>query len=450
VNTPELEELANRVVRMALDRGADEAECTVSAGDEFTATVRMRELEQLKDAGSRAAGVRVLIGKRSGSAYSSDLSSEGLLRMVESALELARITSEDPYSGLPEPDELGRLEGDLQLYSDDVAALPADERIAAAKAAEEAALSYDPRIKNSEGASFESVVSERAFANSRGFSGYYRASRCGVSVVPVAGENGSMERDFWFEQSRAAAKLSKPAKIGEIAARRALRRLKPRKVPTQKVPVVFDPETARSLIGHIFEAVNGDAVYRNASFLAGKLGEKIASEKLTVIDDGTLPGLFGTAPFDDEGAPTRRTVVLENGVLRSYLLNTYTARKLGLKTTGNASRGLTGSPGVGHGNLFAEKGRQAPEQIIRSISKGFYVTELIGFGVNVVTGEYSRGAAGLWIENGELAYPVSEVTVSGNLIQMLQAVEAVGDDLEFRTATACPTLMIGEMIVSGR
>ena len=448
--TAELEEIAARVVRMALEGGADDAECTASAGEEFTASVRMRELEQLKNAGSRAAGVRVLIGKRAGSAYSSDLTPEGLRRMVDSALELARITSEDPYAGLPESGELGRLEGDLQLYYHDLAALPADTRIQAAKAAEEAALAHDRRIVNSEGASVDTRVAHRAFANSRGFCGSYSASRCSVSVVPVAKENGSMERDYWYEQSRSAAALEHPDRVGRRAAERAIRRLKPRKVATQTVPVIFEPEAARTLLEHVFEAVNGDAVYRNASFLAGKLGEKVASEKLTLVDDGTLPGLFGTAPFDDEGVPTRRTVVIERGVLTSYLLNTYTARKLGLKTTGNASRGLTGNAGVGHGNLFAEPGEAAPEELIHGVRQGLYVTELIGFGVNTVTGEYSRGAAGLWIENGELAYPVSEVTVSGNLQQMLEAIEAVANDLDFRAATACPTLLVAEMTVSGQ
>ena len=448
--TAELEEIAAQVVRMALEGGADDAECTVSAGEEFTAAIRMRQLERLKDAGSRAAGVRVMIGQHPGSAYTSDLTTEGLRRMVDSALELARITSADPYAGLPESGELGRVEGDLQLYFHDLASVSAEARIQAARKAEEAALAYDARIVNSEGASVDSHLSHRAFANSRGFCASYSGTRCSVSVVPVAKDGASMERDYWFEQSRSAAALEHPDRVGRRAAERAIRRLKPRKVATQKVPVVFEPEAARTLLDHIFEAVNGDAVYRNASFLAGKLGEKVASEKLTVIDDGTLPGLFGTAPFDDEGVPTRRTVVIERGVLRSYLLNTYTARKLGLKTTGNASRGLTGNAGVGHGNLFAEPGRAAPQELIGGIRSGFYVTELIGFGVNTVTGEYSRGAAGLWIENGELAYPVSEVTVSGNLRQMLEAIEAVANDLEFRTATASPTLLVGEMTVSGQ
>ena len=446
----EWEQLAVRVVEQALAQGATDAECTVSEGDEFSVQVRMGEVENLKEAGSRGAGLRVLIGRRSGSAYTSDLSEEGLRRMVRSALELAAITTEDPHAGLPEPEELGAVPGDLRLYSDDVAALEPAFKIEQARQAEAAALAYDDRIANSEGASFDSNLGAHVFANSRGFHGSYRGSRCALSVIPVARDGEEMERDYWFTQARRATALEAPATVGRIAAERALRRLHPRKVTTQKVPVVFEPRVARSLLEHIFEAVNGDVVYRKASFLAGSLGRKVASEKLTVIDDGTLPGLFATAPFDDEGVPTRRTVVIDRGVLTSFLLNIYTARKLGMKTTGNAARGLAGNPGVGAGNFFAEPGESPPEEILRGIRRGLYVTELIGFGVNVVTGDYSRGAVGLWIENGELAYPVSEVTIAGNLRRMLAGIEAVGNDLEFRSATASPTLVIDEMTVSGR
>jgi PmbA protein len=238
--------------------------------------------------------------------------------------------------------------------------------------------------------------------------------------------------------------------VGRTAARRALRRLHAVKVETQKAPVVFEPRTARTLLDNLYEAVHGMSIYRQESFLAGKLGEKVASEHVTVIDDGTIPGLFGTSPFDDEGVPSRRTVVMERGVLKSYLLNTYAARKLGMKTTGNASRGLTGNAGIGHGNLFIEKGVQTPEQIVAGIANGFYVTELMGFGVNIVTGDYSRGASGLWIRNGELAFAVSEVTIAGNLKDMLLGLEAAGSDLEFRGSVAAPTLKIGEMTVGGR
>ena len=446
----ELLDLAADIIRQARAAGATDAECTIAEGDEFSANVRMRQLETLKEAGSRGAGLRILRGPHTGSAYTSDLSPEGIRHLVRSAMELADVTTEDPFAGLPEPSELGSLEGDLGLWCGDVAELDTAAKVELARRAEEAALSADPRIVNSEGASFDSHDGRHVFANSRGFAGEYGASYCSLSTVPVAREGESMERDYWFSLARGLAGLESPEEIGRIAAARALRRLGAVKVETQRVPVVFEPRTARSLLDNIFEAVHGTAVYRHESFLAGKLGEKVASDVLTVIDDATVPGLFGTTPFDDEGVPSRRTVVIENGVLKSYLLNTYAARKLGLKTTGNASRGLAGNAGIGHGNLYIERGSLSPDQIIGGIRNGLYVTELIGFGVNIVTGDYSRGAAGVWIRDGELAFPVSEVTIAGNLKDMLMGLEAVASDLEFRGPTAAPTLLIPEMTVGGR
>jgi PmbA protein len=443
-------ELANQAIRLSMERGATDAECTIAGGEEFSAQVRMRALETLKDAGSHRAGLRVLVGKRVGSAHTSDLSSAGIRQMVESALAIAAISTEDPYADLPDASDLGSLPGDLQLYSDDIRSLDTAARIQAALDTEEAALAWDPRITNSEGASFGAYTGERVFANSRGFLGSYRTSSCSISTTPVARLGDTMERDFWYSSARSHSKLESPASVGRRAAERTVRRLGARKVPTQKAPVIFDSITARSLIGNIFEAVEGDSIYRKASFLAGKLGERVASENVTIIDDGRMPGLFGTSPFDDEGVPSGRTVVIDRGILQSYLLNSYTARKLGMRTTGNAARGVTGNAGVGHGNFYLQKGQRSPEEMIRGIRHGLYVTELIGHGVNVVTGDYSRGAAGLWIENGEFAYPVSEITIAANLEQMLMDVEAAGSDLEFRGSVASPTLLIREMTVSGQ
>jgi PmbA protein len=410
----------------------------------------MREVENIKEAGSRGAGLRILIGKRTGSSYTSDLSRDGIQYMVKSAIELADITTEDPHAGLPDPEEFGSVASDLELYSAGVAELDTGLKIETARRTECAALDFDPRIANSDGASFDNYVGRHIFANSRGFAGEYQSSYCSLSTSPVAKDGESMERDYWYTMSRSFDGLEAPELVGQTAARRALRRLNATKVETQKVPVIFEPRTARSLLDHIYEAVHGMSIYRHESFLAGRLGERVASDSLTVVDDGTIPGLFGTSPFDDEGVPSRRTVVIERGVLKSYLLNTYAARKLGMKTTGNASRGLTGNAGIGHGNLFLEAGVQTPEQIVAGVRNGFYVTELMGFGVNVVTGDYSRGAAGLWIREGELAFAVSEVTIAGNLIEMLQGIEAVGSDLEFRGSVAAPTIKIGEMTVGGK
>src|SRR2546428_12125897 len=319
----DLKALAQDIVRRAMSGGATAVECVIREGDEFSTLVRLGQVETLKEAGSRSIGVRVFYGQRAASTYSSDFSRAGLDRMLKSALELAKITSEDPFGGIPEASQLGSISGDLDLYSADVYSLPGEERISYARRAEKAALDYDPRIKNSEGGSFDAATGHKILANSHGFVGEYRRSYCSIAAVPIAqNENGAMQRDYWFSVARSLSRLESPEKVGTIAAQRTLRRLGARKVKTAQVPVVFDPMVANSILEHIFEGVNGDSVYRGASFLAGKLGQKIAGDSVNVIDDGTLPGGFGTSPFNGEGVPTRRTVVIENGVLKSYLLNT--------------------------------------------------------------------------------------------------------------------------------
>jgi PmbA protein len=446
----DLREIAQDIVRRAMAGGATAAECVVREGDEFSTLVRLGQVETLKESGSKAIGVRVFNGQRAASTYSSDFSRAGLDRMVKSALELSKITSEDPFGGIPEASQLGSLAGDLDLYSADVYSLPGEERISYARRAEKAALDFDPRIKNSEGGSFDAATGHKVLANSHGFVGEYRRSYCSVAAVPIAqNENGTMQRDYWFSVARNLGRLESPEHVGTVAAQRTLRRLGARKGKTAHVPVVLDPLVAASMLDHIFEGVNGDSVYRGASFLAGKLGEKIAGDRVTVIDDGTIVGGFGTSPFDGEGIPTRRTVVIENGVLKSYLLNTYTAKKLGLHTTANASRGLAGTPGIGPGNYFLQPGTKTPRQLIGEIKEGLYVTEFLGHGANLVTGDYSRGASGMWISGGELAYPVEEITVAGNLKEMFFNISEIGNDLEFRGAMACPTIRIEGLTVGG-
>jgi PmbA protein len=446
----DLKELAQDTVRRAMQHGASAAECVIREGDEFSTLVRLGQVETLKESGSKAIGVRVFYGQRSASTYSSDFSRAGLDRMLNSALELAKITSEDPFAGIPEQAQLGSIPGDLDLYHSDVYSLPGTERIAYARRAEKAALEADPRIKNSEGGSFDAATGHKILANSQGFIGEYRRSYCSVAAIPIAqDEKGAMQRDYWFSVSRNLARLESPEHVGKVAAERTLRRLGARKVKTQQVPVIFDPLVATSILEHIFEGVNGDSVYRGASFLAGKLGQKIAAENVTVVDDGTMIGGFGTSPFDGEGVPTRPTTVIDNGVLTSYLLNTYTAKKLGLNTTANASRGLAGTPGIGPGNYFLQPGLRTPQQLIGDVKEGLYVTEFLGMGVNLVTGDYSRGASGLWISGGELTYPVEEITVAGNLKDMFMNISEIANDLEFRGSVAAPTLRIEGLTVGG-
>jgi PmbA protein len=451
----DLESLAAEAVSLAMKAGASDAEAVAREGDEFSVNVRLGQVETLKDSGSRGLGLRVFLGHRSASTSTSDLTPEGIRQLVDGALALAKVTEEDPFSGLPETGEFGALTGDLRLYDEDVYSLAGAERIEWARRAEAAALGADPRITNSDGGSFDAATGRKVLVNSRGFCGSYRSSYAGVSAAPLAQDaNGAMQRDGWWSGARRLKDLDSPESIGQEAARRTLRRLGARRVPTQRVPIIFAPEVAGSLVGSVFEAASGDAIWRSASFLAGRLGEQIAVPTLTIIDDSTmlLPtgmGGFGTSPFDCEGLPSQRTVVVEKGLLHNYLLNTYTARKLGMKSTHNASRGLAGAPGIGCGNLFVEPGLLSPDQIIGDVPSGLYVTSLMGFGVNVVTGDYSRGATGLWIENGQLTHAVEEVTIAGNLAEMLMNVTAIGSDLEFRGAIASPTLRIDGMTIAG-
>src|SRR5947209_3692588 len=295
----DLKEVAQDIVRRAMKGGATSAECVVGESDQFSTLVRLGQVETLKESGSKSIGVRVFFGQRAASTYSSDFSREGLDRMVKSALELSRITSEDPFGGIPEASQLGSLPGDLDLYHEDVYSLPGEQRIDYARRAEKTALDYDPRIKNSEGGSFDAATGHKVLANSHGFVGEYRRSYCSVAAVPIAkDEKGAMQRDYWYSVARSLRRLESPEQVGKVAAERTLRRLGARKIKTAHVPVVLDPLVANSILEHIFEGVNGDSVYRGASFLAGKLGQKIASENVNVIDDGTMPGGFGTAPFD--------------------------------------------------------------------------------------------------------------------------------------------------------
>ena len=434
--------------------GASDAEAVIREGDEFSVNVRMGQVETLKESGSRALGLRVFLGTRSASASTSDFTTDGIRQLVAGALALAKVTEEDSFAGLPD-EEFGAIKQDLHLYFEDVYSLSGPERIELARRTEAAALAADKRITNSDGGSFDAATGSKVLANSRGFVGSYRSSYAGVSAAPLAAdENGHMQRDGWWSSARRMGDLDSPESVGAEAARRTLRRLGARRVPTQRVAIVFAPEVARSLIGSVFDAASGDAIWRHASFLAGKLGEQIGASTLNIIDDNTmlLPtgvGGYGTSPFDGEGLPSRRNLVLENGVLRNYMLNTYSARKLGMKSTHNASRGLAGAPGIGCGNLYLEPGTQSPEQIIAEVKSGLYVTSLMGFGTNIVTGDYSRGAAGLWIENGQLTHAVEEITIAGNLGEMLKNVTAIGNDLVFRGSVASPTLRIDGMTIAG-
>ena len=442
-------ELATDLLNRAKKQGASEADVVVADGETFSVQVRLSAVDRLTKAREKRLGLRVFFGKRSASASTSDFSRESLDRLVSDTCALAKAVVEDDQSGLPDKYLMAEDLPDLDLY--DPTRLETEAQIELARRAEAAALAADPRVTNSEGAEFDSSSGQILLGNSHGFLGDYRSSTFSVSVSPIATapDSDSMQQDSWYAVRHRFARLDSPESVGQEAARRAVRRLGAKKLSTRRAPVVFDQEMAASLLGNLCHAASGYALYKGASFLIGQLGKQLAPDFVTIYDDGRLPSGLGSRPFDGEGLPTRKTTVVERGVLTSYLLDTYSGRKLGLASTGNASRGVGESPSVGPTNFYLVPGTTGPSEIIRSVREGLFVTELIGFGVNMVTGDYSRGAAGFWIEHGELAYPVEEITIAGNLKQMFADIEMVGSDLEFRSRIASPTIKIREMMIAG-
>jgi PmbA protein len=441
-------ELAADLLQRARAAGADAADVVLAEGTEFSVTVRKGEVETLEEAGSKALGIRVFLGRRTAGAYTSDFTSAALSVLVRDAVDMARATGEDAAAGLPD-EMVPAQDPELGLFDASADALPKAERIEWARRAEAAALALSPEITNSQGASFSCGQGSIVLANTSGFLGGYRSSSVSLSVVPVAERDGQMERDHWYTAGRGLSDLLAPEAVGRIAAERTLRRLGARQRPTCQVPVVFDPETAAQFLGAVFGALSGYAVFRNSTFLKDHLGEVVASPLLTVVDDGRRLRGLGSRPFDGEGLPTRRNLPIERGVLRHFLCDAYSARKIGARPTGNARRGVAGGPTVGAGNLYLEPGELSPEQILGEVESGLYLTDLIGFGVNLVTGDFSQGAVGHWIEKGRLVHPVHEITVAGNLKDMLKDIDAVGSDLEFRGSVAAPTLRVRKLTVSG-
>ncbi len=441
-------DLLQEVLGRATTRGATAADAYVVESQSFSAQVRLGEVETVKHAREQHLALRVFVGGAVAATSTSDFSRDSLGRLVEEAVSLARLTSPDELAGLPDAGDLAGRLPELDLHDPDGHGLAPEEKIELARRCERAALDSDPRIKNSEGGDFSDGSARYAYATSHGFAGTYATSSFSLAASPVAVADTEMQRDGWYHVSRKRARLDTPESIGQTAARRALRRLGARRVKTAEVPVVFDPDMAAGLLRHIAGAASGPALYRGASFLMKRLGQRIAAPSVTIVDDGTVPGALGSRPFDGEGLPIRRTTLVDRGVLASYLLDTYSGRKLGLPSTHHAARDGSGVS-VSTTNLFLAAGDTDPRDLIASVKSGLYVTELIGFGVNGVTGDYSRGAVGLWIDNGELAYPVEEITVAGNLLEMFQAIEGVGNDLVLRDRTSAPTLLVGKMVVAG-
>jgi PmbA protein len=441
-------DLLASVLRRAAERGASAADGFLVEDTSFSASVRLGQVDTVTHSREQRLSLRVFAGRASAAASTSDLSRASLERVVDEATALARITAEDAHAGLPDAATLIEHVPDLGLEDHEAGELTPEQKIETARRAEAAALAVDPRITNSEGAEYFDRRARYAYATSHGFARGYTTSSFGITVSPVAAQNGEMQRDSWYTTARRRRALDGAESVGRTAAARALRRLGARKIKTTEVPIIFDPDTSASLIRAIANAASGPSLYRRASFLLDRLGSRVASTAVNIVDDGLIEAGLGSRPFDGEGLATRRTHVVRDGMLESYLLDTYSGRKLGLASTHHASRDGAGVS-VGTTNLMLMPGSSSPEALIRSVQSGLYVTELIGFGINGVTGDYSRGAVGLWIENGELAYPVEEVTVAGNLLEMFERIDGIANDLVLRDRVAAPTVKIARMVVAG-
>ncbi len=442
---PALRDLAESLVAYARKCGADEAEVSVTDGNEFDVEVRKGRIETLVEADSRSAGVRVIKDRKTAYASSSDLEMGTLRRLVRNAVRRAELGNPDECAGLA-PLAEGRVDAaTLDLYDPAIAQLDSRTKIALARETERLAL-RDKRITNSYGASFASNEIRSVLALTNGFVGEYEQTYCGLGVGLQAGDTDNRVEDSWSSSKRHFKDLETPEAIARKAVERTVRQIDPRKIRTQNVPVIFDQTQTSWLLGFLFGCVTGTAVYQKSTFLEGKLGQRIGNDRITLIDDGLMRGALGSHPFDSDGLPCRRTVVVEKGILRSYLCNYYAARKLGLESTGSAD-----GSGVGPGNFYLEPGPGAlpPKDIIAGTKKGLLLIRTIGHGLNSVTGDISRGAFGLWIEDGAIAYPVTEVTISGNLGRILESIEAVGTDLEFHGPVVGPTVKVAEMTVSG-
>jgi PmbA protein len=445
--------LGDQVVERARAKGANVAEAAVSEGAHLSVKVRMGEPELVEEAGSRSLGLRVMRGQQVAVTYTSDLSENGLARFVEDALELAQLSQPDPFAGPPDPSLLSRAEQhqDLQLFDAAVDELDAARAIDMAKRAEHAALSSDKRLTNSEGANVSRQSGASALVTSGGFRAGFRGTYASVSVHPVADDSDGKKRSgYYWSARRFANELEAAEEVGREAAKRTLEKLGSRKLDTQEVPVIFDPDAGRSILGLLASCVNGGAIWRKGSYLLEREGQPIASSLVNVVDDPLIVRGPGSRPFDGEGLISRRNVIVEAGVLKTFILDSYSGRKLKKQSTGNASRGSGGGVGPSTTNLLLQPSSQSTKALLASTERAFYVTDMMGFGFNAVTGDFSRGASGFWIEKGERVFPVSEVTISLNLDEMLKRIDAVGDDLDLRTSICTPTFRISSMTVAGK
>lgn len=434
-----LSDAAGRAVELARRLGADQAEAGASHEEGLSVTVRLGEVESVERQRDRGLAVTVYKARRKGATSTSDFSARGVEDAVRKALSIASFTAEDPYAGLADAELMAVDPPTLELYFPSTVGV--DEATALALRAENAARGFDPRIENSEGASVSTGEGLRVYANSHGFMGGYPTSSCSASCSVVAKGDGSLERDYWYSIARAFEDLETPEQVGTRAAERAVRRLGARQVPTKVVPVLYPAELARGLFGHLVAAIRGTSQYRKSTFLLDALGQKIFPDFVDIEEDPFIQRGMASTPFDSEGVATHKRMLVEHGVLTGYVLSSYSARRLKMQTTGNAG---------GVHNLVLTPTAGPLEELVADTREGFVVGELLGQGVNGVTGDYSRGAAGFWVEGGKIAFPVNEVTVAGNLLEMFRNIRAVGSDVDVRGGVRTGCVLIDKLTVAGQ
>ena len=435
----DLESIIERALEEARTRGASQAEAAVSQDTGLSVGVRLGEVETLEHQRDRSMGITVYFGQRKGSASTADFSMDAVRATVAKACSIARFTADDPCSGLADAALMSRAPLDLNLSHP--WNVTADRAIEIAKSCEAAALEFDKRINNSEGASLATHQGLHMYGNTHGFLGGYPTTSHTLSCVVLAGAGDDMQRDYWYSTSRDWHELERAEAIGRESARRTIARLGPRKLSTRRAPVLFVPELARGLIGHFVAAIRGSSQYRQSSFLLNSAGQQVFPRGFSIAERPHIPKAMGSAPFDDEGVATRDRELVADGILTGYILSSYSARKLGLETTGNA--------GGAHNLVVAPNLAAGKDALLARLGTGLLVTELMGQGVNMVTGDYSRGAAGFWVDNGSLQYPVAEITIAGNLREMLKGITAVGDDVDARGGTRVGSILLREMTIAG-
>jgi len=437
ISDDSLQSLLSQAVDYAKTKGADAIEVAASNDKGYSVTARLGEVETVEHHNQRSMAVTVYRGQAKGSASTNIVSPEAINRAVDSALDIAKFTAEDECAGIAESDLMAFDYPELNL--EHPWEIETDQALEKAIICEQAARD-DTRIVNSEGASVSSITTQLTYANSHGFIGEYRGTRHSVSCSVIAGDDNGMQRDYWYTLDRNAKNLQNVEEVGAIARERTVRRLSSQGMKTCSVPILFEPPLARSLIGHLFSAISGSALYRQASFLLDSKGKKILPEWITIKELPHMLGALGSVPFDNEGVRTQERNIVENGVLQGYILGSYSARKLGMQTTANAG---------GVHNIQMTHSDLTQQELIKNMGKGLLVTELIGHGVNTVTGDYSRGAAGFWVENGEIQHPVHEITIAGNLADMFQSISAVGNDTDTRGNVQCGSILIDNMTIAG-